>query len=41
LAGHDNAGLSCLADIRIGNSLTEAEVHGPRSINVTEGSVGR
>ncbi len=32
LAGHDNAGLSCLTDIRICNSLTEAEIHRPHSI---------
>ena len=28
LAGHDDAGLSCFTDIRISNSLAEAEVHG-------------
>ena len=38
LAGHDDAGLSCFTDIRISNSLAEAEVHGLYSVIVKQGS---
>jgi hypothetical protein len=38
LARHDDAGLSCFTDIRIGNSLAEAEVHGLYSFFVEKGS---
>ena len=38
LAGHDDAGLSCFTDIRISNSLTEAEVHRLYSVIVEKGS---
>jgi len=32
LARHDDAGLSCFTDMRIGNSFAEAEVHGRYSL---------
>ena len=38
LAGHDDAGLSRFTDIRISDSLAEAEVHGLYSVIVEKGS---